>query len=574
MKTLIIILAFFGILLQSSFAQNWFWANSGGSIYPHDGGNTICKDATGNVYVGGLIRGRLSGYGLHPYAVFNNDTIQIKGTNDMFVAKYDSNGNQLWVKGFGGDYDNESQLKFELVAQIVYNSHTNSLYLTGHFIGICTFAPHTIFAPGPNSRSIFIAKFDLDGNCIWVKGVGGNDDDMITSLAVTPAGNIYISGSTKYNAVFDTISISNGGFLAKYDDDGKCKWVKNIFNGLNNFPYGAAATPKSIQTYDDDIFVLGQKHSDTVSVDTILLTGTNYYSNILARFDSSGNVKWVKQLGGPRAYGYGSLFLSMDDTGNCYIVNQFRGNYSIFENDTIFAQDTANFFFAKYDKDGNQLWVRQGSCSAIPLYGSLINRSYYSNGNVYFTGCFAGNATFGNFNITANTTKDFFIARYNAADGECLGVVHAGPGEGIDVMINNDGSCLVTGNFGLEQPGQWSLQLGSTTLLTHGYQDFFIAKIDAVITGLYEPKIALNNQLLIYANPSAGKCNVIIPEEFYYEQQLIMNIYDLNGKLLEETLLEINDNTIKLDLEHEASGVYIITLSNGKKVYTGKMIFE
>jgi hypothetical protein len=185
---------------------------------------------------------------------------------------------------------------------------------------------------------------------------------------------------------------------------------------------------------------------------------------------------------------------------------------------------------------------------------------------VYVTGSFSGSATFGTFNLTASTPEDMFIARYDSS-GSCIGVRHAGQGIGYSAITNGNGSCILTGNFSN------SMTLGSTTLTSHGYEDIFIAKIDAII-GVGELFRMTNNQLIIYANPNEGKCTVKIPDEFLHEQNLVLTIYDNSGKLIQQKTLTLNEDKIKLSLEEQARGMYNVTLSNGKKSYNGKIIFE
>ena len=101
----------------------------------------------------------------------------------------------------------------------------------------------------------------------------------------------------------------------------------------------------------------------------------------------------------------------------------------------------------------------------------------------------------------------------------------------------------------------------------------FLAKSDA-ITGIGGREINPNNQLIIYANPNAGKCNITVPDDFLHEKKLTLSIYDNMGRLIQQKTLEMIEGKIKLNLEAEAKGIYNVTLSNGKKSYNGKIVFE
>ncbi|MEI6854358.1 MAG: T9SS type A sorting domain-containing protein, partial [Bacteroidota bacterium] len=42
--------------------------------------------------------------------------------------------------------------------------------------------------------NIFLAKFDPNGNELWAKGVGGNNNDIVISITKDNLNNIYVSG--------------------------------------------------------------------------------------------------------------------------------------------------------------------------------------------------------------------------------------------------------------------------------------------------------------------------------------------------------------------------------------------
>ena len=110
-------------------------------------------------------------------------------------------------------------------------------------------------------------------------------------------------------------------------------------------------------------------------------------------------------------------------------------------------------------------------------------------------------------------------------------------------------------------------------MTSYGNDDIFISKHDA-ITDIEEGEKHISNKLLIYANPSQGTCNVTIPDEFKHEKNLTLSIYDNTGKLIQQGSVEMNEDKVSVNLEAEAKGIYNVTLSNGKKSYGGKIIFE
>lgn len=95
---------FFGFLLLipslvSAQAPNFVWANRAGGI-GSDGCRGLAVDRNGNSYVTGWFSGT---------ATFGGTVINAVGTTDIYVAKYNSSGNVLWVSHVGGGTYNEGE---------------------------------------------------------------------------------------------------------------------------------------------------------------------------------------------------------------------------------------------------------------------------------------------------------------------------------------------------------------------------------------------------------------------------------------------------------------------------------
>ena len=290
-----------------------------------------------------------------------------------------------------------------------------------------------------------------------------------------------------------------------------------------------------------------------------------------------GHVKWAREMGSANS---GYTLLSMDDAGNSYMTSYFDSGYAYFGPDSIYSSKYGDFFLTKYDLNGNFKWVRQIHAS---LGASVFDCRTDGNGNVYICGDFSGNANFDSTTITSTSTDDLFIARYDSAgtfigglhEGRATGVPYSGQASAYKVMPFINNTWIVGGVF------VDTLALGATTLISHGgHHDIFIAKVD-MNTGtgmMFSPMKKTagigNNQLLIYANPTTGKCTIKVPDDFLNERNLVLNIYDNSGKEIQQQILSFNDGKVKLNLEEEAKGTYNVTLSSKTKTYYGKIIFQ
>lgn len=559
MKKIIIALIFTAIQFTQLNAQSWQWAKKGASV-SSDYLSNICTDANGNAYV----IGQFGFYGGQPanYMIFDNDTVYINGVDQIFLVKYSPSGNVVWAKSIGGNNPNTGASSYtEGGYQVHYDASSNSILITGSFSGTCFFGPTSLFG----IEDMFLAKLDLNGNYLWVKGIYCNNIFSISNncLSSDPTGNIYMSGISPDSISFDSTKLPAGNYLTKYDSNGNVLWAKKKF---------VDAYFRKINFFNGDLFALGIITNDTSLIDTVTYISNLSSTSFFTRFDTSGNVKWIK-FPTSSAGAFGSD-MDMDAMGAFYINGSFKTDINLGGN-IVTNANLYDMFIVKYDANGNVIWLRQANASNSVLgYRGVTT----GDGSTYVEGLFDGSASFGSYNLTSTGSNDIYIARYNS-NGDCLGVRQIAIGNGTMgaswIAADNLGNCFIAGSF------YSPLTIGSTTLSSAGFSDVFIAKHD-VITGLGggEGRMA-NQQLIIYANPTAGKCNITVPDDFVHEQNLTLSIYDNTGKLIQQKTLEMisplggqGAGKIKVNLEQEAKGVYNVTLSNKKKSYNGTIVFE
>jgi hypothetical protein len=137
---------------------------------------------------------------------------------DIFMVKYDSNGNFLWVQQAGGT---ERDIVYKLAADTNYN-----YYITGYFNGTIQFGQYTL-STDSYDRSFFIAKFDSSGECLWAKTIEGNGIMSSYALSVDANENSYVTGYFTGEYQFDNYRLYNPNyyndvFIAKFDGNGNC----------------------------------------------------------------------------------------------------------------------------------------------------------------------------------------------------------------------------------------------------------------------------------------------------------------------------------------------------------------
>ncbi|WP_428665727.1 SBBP repeat-containing protein [Runella sp.] len=349
------------------------WVRRGGG-FGYSYGKSIGVDNSGNVYITGSFYSR---------ATFGNIALTSVRGDDIFIAKYDTNGVLQWVKQGGGDGDDDGK------ALVVDDS--GNVYVTGYFIYNAIF-DGTSF-PSSTYPSTFIAKYNSNGELQWIKRETGAGAVYAAAIAMDTYGFIYVTGSFYYNSVFGNITplVSAGGsdvFIAKYSTEGVFQWAKRE-GGTNN----DVAT--SIAVTHDGFFYVSGAFFGTVnfggSTSRTAMSNTNT-DGFIAGYRDNGEFAWVRQLGGTDYELVNSL--SLHRYGGLYVTGLFEGTVNFGFNVTCTSKGKSDVFVARYDEvSGNIEWIEQYGGS---WRDSGVSVKVGTNRDVYVTGGFESDVIFGN----------------------------------------------------------------------------------------------------------------------------------------------------------------------------------
>jgi hypothetical protein len=176
---------------------NVLWAKSAGGA-ADDGSNSICTDATGNVYIAGYFQSTTIAVG--------GITLTNTGSYDIFIAKYDASGNVAWAKNAWGD-------SYDYATGVIADA-TGNVFVTGYFQSK-TINFGSIALTNENGGSIsniFIVEYDPSGNVIEAKSAGGADDDESNAISIDASGKPHIAGYFQSPTLsFGPTTITNSG---------------------------------------------------------------------------------------------------------------------------------------------------------------------------------------------------------------------------------------------------------------------------------------------------------------------------------------------------------------------------
>lgn len=378
------------------------WARrAGGSGY--DFGSGIAVDAAGNVYVTG---------GFNATATFGSGlSVTATGGDDLFVAKYNSTGNTLWVQHAGGSSPVDD---FTYGYAIAVDGSGNS-YITGAFYGTATFGSVSIVA---TDYDALVAKFGPAGAPLWVGRAGGGSYEAGYGIAVDAAGNSSITGEFYSKSVaFGSFTVSNSNFddifTARYNAAGTAVWAKTGGGKGYDYGYGVA-----VDTAGNTYMTGGFEGPATFGAVTLNPANPAICA---VKYNSAGAVVWAKNVLNPGDAAVSNI--AVDSAGNSYLASGIDA-------------PNRQLFVTKLDRDGATLWSKGAGGPNGSIYGRSVGVD--SAGNCYPISEFAGTVNFDGIPYTSSSSQDVAVAKIADANG-VLQFATTGY-----VAFENDGNVVLT----------------------------------------------------------------------------------------------------------------------------------
>jgi Secretion system C-terminal sorting domain len=306
-----------GFLAKLDEDGNWVWAVRCGGP-----GDDLCSAVDVDNNTGDVV---ITGY-FEDSAYFDSIGVFAFWAEDMFVARYNTNGSSLWVNT-AGDFGKQQGIDLK-VDQLGYT------YVTGEYIDDIQFGPDLLTFSGPGGKDVFIAKVSSAGNFLWGNHVHGTNNNIwVAALAIDSVfGGCYIHGRYSGSTTFPNgvnYGNPNGVFpyIAKIDSSG---------NGIWNFRYGfgssSGAVPVSsdIVVTQDSVYYSGVFFNmGTANIDGYVLSSNGWYDIYVGVMDHSQNTALVIQLTDQSPSSESGGYLSLDPVGALIITGSFNANTSI-----------------------------------------------------------------------------------------------------------------------------------------------------------------------------------------------------------------------------------------------------
>lgn len=344
----------------------------------------IATDDQGNFYVAGITAGDLGG-------------IKQGDSTDAFVAKYDSNGDQQWIEQFGQNVIFQS---FGIDVDDNGNAYVSGIDVESSANVI--------------TDDFWVSKFDTNGNQQWFTETGIPDEfDESYDVTVGSDGSVYATGWTLSDLAGENAGLYDN-HLAKYDNStGQLEWIEQY--GTSDYEWSWGVDTDS----QGNVYTTGWSLGDLAGTGNL-----GSYDAYLTKYDSQGNPLWIQQFGTSDDDEAFDIFI--DSSDNIFLTGYTNGNLGGLNAGSF---DT---WAARYDTDGNQVWLQQfGTPDFEQGYGITSDDA----GNLYLTG-----VTGGSLGDTNAGSFDSWLAKLDAVSGSLLDF------SGVPDLFNTSPSLVSLGN--------------------------------------------------------------------------------------------------------------------------------
>jgi|GEM_PF-1520193 len=395
-----------------------------------------------------------------------------------------------------------------------------------------------VYGSGTDRGDYWLIKTDLDGNVLWQKVYGSDKPDVLTSMTIAPGNVLILAGYSAADASMDKTENSRGG------DDFWVLAVDSSGNKLWDKTIGGSGRDRCLQvkTLNDGLLFCGNSNSPA-SGDK-LMSGLGLTDVWFVKTGFDGTIYMDYCTGGSHDdYFYNTDLIN----GHIYVTGSSSSPHIMNVNNINKGGEDG--WVAELGKSGwNVLRVKSfgtsGTDKAVslqPLWDGGFMLTLVSDGN-------DGDKTIPSIGML-DTWLVYLDANWNITGQYVIG------GTLVDCPVtsfqNNDGSIMMVA---------WSASdiSGDKQVPQYGQGDIWMFRFEH-LAGKDEAA-PLGLSLKLYPNPATDMCTLTLPQDVKYERLRIVNSA---GQTVYETNLNIAEgNTYMLNTASWAPGAYFIDLQN------------
>lgn len=406
-------------------------------------GMSLASGPQGDILVGGIYSEStdLGGGALHA---------DVASGQAVFIAHLDKDGNHL----FSGSTGYNDTLTAAAIGP------EGDLYVAGSYDGAINFGTGKL----TGYKNGYLAAFQPGGASDFSMALGGEAEDWLDDIAVSPAGNIVVAARAGDDADFgggpvvDAYS-DKDGVVAMYDREGGFLWEVRI--------PGAVGMPLSVASDEaGNVVVAGRTYGD-VQVGSL----TAGAGSFIAKISAAGMPLWVQSTSSdstwPELYD-----VAVGPDGSVYVAGAYYyGSFSIAGLPAEEAFDSETFWL-RLSPEGKGLHLHQlhsVNYYAPPQLAVAPNGEVVVGLTTYYPVDFGDGTLLG-----TGTDQNAVLARFTPEGGYLRGLELEGTDREYvtDLAIDPNGNTVVLGWF-TEQ-----ITIGGETLAFENGPPIFVARLD------------------------------------------------------------------------------------------------
>jgi hypothetical protein len=466
-------------------------------------------------------------------------------------------GNVKWIRSHGG-YSLSIFPQLPVVQAVDKNG---SVFICGKSYGNSIVGNDSIYT---NNYVDYIIKYESNtGDVVFSRVISSDNVIEVERLITDEIGNLYVAFKySQFSVMFDGVLLNNQGGvptngLAKYDNNGNLLWVKNILTPFEDI-YGATRS-LYFDNKSNQLYIMQSQGSFNWWSSCKF---TNWYTFIQC-VRTDGDILWTKQFMSDDLHS--TRFIGLNSEGLLQISGYFRGKFT-FDKKVIESDYDRNlrcnqfqYFNVTLRPDNGRILevYTHDDATFLPDVFAVDEKN-----DIYTIGYQPVNWRGQNLHIKQLSKEGFVEKERNLKKFEDAFDFGFSP----DIDVQN--GYVVVADF-------TTTTFDTFTNINEANVNLSVARyrIDEALSPvqiLYPtansnpPTLLKNYDMLMYPNPVV---DMLMLKKLDDAEIYSVSVYNLEGRLVQNQLMDIENRYAELDLRLLNSGVYILEIngSNGKE---------
>ena len=309
------------VLTKYDSAGNVLWQRMLGATGTANG-TTLALDPTGGVVIAGSDNAQLT------------TTSVDNGNTDTFVAKYDAQGNQTWIK--------QIQTLSQNQAASVSVDSTGNVFIGGQVSGGVIGSGQTRVG----GQDAYVAKLDKKGNVVYEQQFGTSGNDTVAATATAADGSLYVASTQNGHAIIS--KYANG------DATTAPVWTQD----LGDLQAGGSLAGLTVS--GSNVYISGTTQNGSLtaggqaSIANASSGGTDAFVFAINDAGASATANFVSYVGTSGQEKAGSVTTGSD--GTIYLTGSTTGTFAGASRN---IQNVSNMFVTAMNASGAATWTKQ-----------------------------------------------------------------------------------------------------------------------------------------------------------------------------------------------------------------------